>query len=99
MPDDAIHYHMVDVEPVGIISYFYNDGRLKETYKHVRPSFNWSSSNTDNSMRICSSLDGYSIPFYECLFSRLKFKQPFSDFEEGVLKHFKIAPSQLHLVV
>lgn len=55
-------------------------------------------SHVDTSKRICNSFDGYLIPFYESVFSMLKFRIPFNEFKEWVLNHLQIAPSQLHLV-
>lgn len=48
--------------------------------------------------RLCSSFDGCLVPFHEFLFSRLRFRLPFNDFEVEVLNHLRITPSQLHLV-
>lgn len=39
------------------------------------------------------------IPFYECVFTRLKLKLPFNGFNERMMGNMKISPSQLHPVV
>lgn len=44
----------------------------------------------DPAKRVCISLDGCSIPLYECLFTRLGVRFPFSDFEVVVLNQLKV---------
>lgn len=46
--------------------------------------------------RLCSYFDDRMVPFHECMFTRIGLRWPFSEFEVVVLKHFKVAPSQLH---
>lgn len=43
--------------------------------------------------RISSSSDDCMVPFYECLFTRIKLQLPFYELEVSFLKRLKIAPS------
>lgn len=47
--------------------------------------------------RICSSFDDCVISLYECMFTRIRLRLPFSNFEVAVLKHLRVSPSQLHM--
>lgn len=50
----------------------------------------------DFDKRIYSYIDECFIPFYECRFTQLNFILPFNEFEVGLIRHLKIAPSQMH---
>lgn len=43
--------------------------------------------------RLCSSFDECVIMFYECFFTRIGLRFPFSDFEVAILKYLKVSPS------
>lgn len=45
---------------------------------------------------IGSSLYDCFVPFYKCMFIRIGLWLPFSDFEVAIVKHLKVAHSQLH---
>lgn len=66
-----------------IISFFNSVANMESAYIDVGSSSDWFVFNVDSTKRICNSFDGYSIPFYEYFFSKLKFRLPFNDFEEG----------------
>lgn len=38
-------------------------------------------------------------PFHECLFSSIRFRLPFNDFEVGIMNHLIIAFSQMHRLI
>lgn len=44
--------------------------------------------------KICNTFGGYSVPFYECLFTRVILRLSLSKFKVEVLKYLKIALSQ-----
>lgn len=46
--------------------------------------------------RICCSFEGCSVPLYEFIFTRLRVRLPFSDFEVAVINRLRVAPLQLH---
>lgn len=72
----------------------------REEDSHVEVSLpsDWLVSYVDNGKKIYNYFGRCLIPFYECIFSQLKFVLPFTGFEEWVLRRLKIFPSQLHLV-
>lgn len=46
--------------------------------------------------RIYSYFEDYFVPLYECLFTRLGIRLPFSNFEVAMMNCLKVTPSQLH---
>lgn len=60
----------------------------------VGPHLNLEVISVDCDEMICSCFAGCSIHFYESMFIQLNFR--LHKFEEGVLKHLKMSPSQLH---
>lgn len=42
---------------------------------------------------VCSSFEGFSVPLYECLFTRLGMCLPISDCKVDVMNHLKVSPS------
>lgn len=86
LPEDVVQYLQVDEESLGLVSYFNSVVRLESAHTEVGTSYDWLFSHVKGSKRICNSSDGFSILFYECMFSRLKEKNTFCDFKERVLK-------------
>lgn len=63
----------------------------------VNGPFEWLLLPLSGEKRICSSFDDCMVIFHECLVTRIGLRLLFSEFEVVVLKHLKVAPSQLHL--
>lgn len=59
---------------------------------------NWSILLVDSGKSIWSSFDRCSVPFNECVFTRINFRPPLSKFEVALLKYLKVAPYQLQSV-
>lgn len=62
----------------------------------VDNSLNWSTLPVCPTKRICISFEGCSVPLYECLFTRLGVRLPFSDFEVAMMNRLRAAPLQPH---
>ncbi|KAL5059662.1 hypothetical protein RYX36_031266, partial [Vicia faba] len=46
--------------------------------------------------RMCSSIEGCSVPSYEFIFTRLSIRFTFSNFEVVVQNRLRVSPSQLY---
>lgn len=58
---DTLLYRRVDVELVGMISYFYSDDRVEEAHVEMGPSSEWLVSHVDIGKRICNFFNGCFI--------------------------------------
>lgn len=91
MPIDVSQYHWVEVELVGTISIFNNTHNQDDAYKDVGPSYDWF-------VPISTLTKGYvahsrgAPTFFKCLFSKIRFKFPFNNFEEGGIEQLGICP-------
>lgn len=63
----------------------------------VYNSLEWSILPVPKEKKICTSFDDCMVPFYECWFTRVGLRVPFSEFDVIVLKNLKVASSNLHL--
>lgn len=53
----------------------------------------WFALRVDPDNKICSSINECVVPLYECLFTRIRLRLPFFNFEVSFLKHLKVTPS------
>lgn len=56
-------------------------------------SYDWLVYHIGEGKQIYSRYDGCTIPFYESLFTQLKFRLPFTACEEGLLNNLAMSPS------
>lgn len=72
-----IKYNWMDAEIVGTPSILSTKMTISTTDIMVRDPSDWSVLLVDLKRRTWSSHDGCSIPFYECLFTRLGMRMPY----------------------
>lgn len=65
-------YCWVDPKFVRMISFFWSAWNMENDLVDLDPYFDWWASPVIINKRICSSFKRCSIPFYECLFYKLK---------------------------
>lgn len=76
----------------GTIYFFDNSKKVDEAQIKLCSSSYWSVSHVDIDIKVYSYFDICFVPFYECLFTRLKSRFLFSKFEEELLKRMNISP-------
>lgn len=86
-------YCWVDPKLVGTIYFFDNTKKMEEAHIEWGPSFLWPASHVDVGKRIYNYFDECFVPFYQCPFTRLKFRLPFSGYKMGLFRCMNIAPS------
>lgn len=94
--DNANRDHNVDTEVVWTPSSINIVEVITNVAIMVTNSYDWSVLPLGSTERICSSFEGCSVPLYECLFTKLRVRPPFFDFEVVVMNHLRVAPLQLH---
>lgn len=62
----------------------------------VGDPLDWSVLLVDSTKRICNSFKCYSVPLYECLFTMLGARFPFSNFEVVVMNRLRVSPLKIH---
>lgn len=62
----------------------------------VGDPLDWSVLLVDLTKRICNSFECYLVPLYECLFTRLGARFPFSNSEVVVMNHLRVSPLKIH---
>lgn len=74
-------YPWVDFEIVGTASIYGHLKKMDGAHVEVGLSSDWVVSHIGEGKIICNCYDGCTIPFYECLFTQLKFRLPFTSYE------------------
>lgn len=96
-PPDVGIEHWVDSELEGTISVFDSAVKVEETHIEMDPYSDWFVSHIDANNKICNSFDMCYVPFYECLFTQLRLRFPFSGLKQKFLNHLDTALYHLHL--
>lgn len=94
---DAVKCGWVNAKIVGTPSVLNTKVTIDVVDITVNGPFVWLALPVGLEKRACSSFDYCLVSVYECLFTWIRLQLSFSNFEVVVLKHLKIAPSQLHL--
>lgn len=83
----------VDLVYSSTIYVFARDGNLDGEFLNVCPSLDRGVLTPNEDERICNEYGYCVVPFYECNFSVLGLRLPFTAFDIEVLKHMVMTPS------
>ncbi|MCH88070.1 hypothetical protein A2U01_0008951 [Trifolium medium] len=82
---------------VRVPSRYTTDDKLKGAYKKVGNTFSWRVHSVGHGDMIFTTFNRLcGVPMYEFVLQELGVFFPLTDFEVGVLRHLRLAPSQLH---
>lgn len=95
-PTNAVKYGWVEVGVVGTPHVLNTEATIEVVGLLVGDPQDWSVLHVGLEKRICSFLDDCVIPLFECFFTRIISRLPFSDLEVAILKYLKVASSKLH---
>lgn len=88
---NANRYHCVAVKIVGTFSILNIVEVVIQANFMVGNSPDWAILLIGLNEGACGSFEGYSVPLYGCLFTRLGMCLPFSDFKMAMMNHLKFS--------
>lgn len=88
---NANRYHCVVVKTVGTFSILNIVEVVTQANFMVGNSPDWAILLIGLNEGVCGSFEGYLVPLYGCLFTRLGTCLPFSDFKMAMMNHLKVS--------